>query len=233
MALILCVETATAICSVALVEEGKLIATKQTDQNNSHSRVLNLFIDELMMASGFDYSDLDAVAVSRGPGSYTGLRIGVSAAKGLCYALDIPVIAPGTLLCMASGFLSEHNDLPVNALLCPMIDARRMEVFTAVYDTNLNQVLPVDAMIIEESAFNDLQPGPQVFYFGDGAKKCRDVFSKRSNWSLHEGFKNSASHMAQLASEYYLASKFEDVAYFEPFYLKDFVAGKPNVKGLK
>jgi tRNA threonylcarbamoyladenosine biosynthesis protein TsaB len=128
MSLILCIETATAACSVALLENGALVDSRHTNRKNAHSTVLNLYIDELINSSGFNYSDLNAIAVSKGPGSYTGLRIGVSTAKGLCYALDIPLIAPDTLLCMTSGFLSEHNDLPENALLCPMIDARRMEV---------------------------------------------------------------------------------------------------------
>jgi tRNA threonylcarbamoyladenosine biosynthesis protein TsaB len=233
MSLILCIETATAACSVALIKNGTLVERRHTDRKNAHSTVLNLFIDELINFAGFKYSDLDAVAVSKGPGSYTGLRIGVSTAKGLCYALDIPVIAPDTLLCMASGFLSEHNDLPDNALLCPMIDARRMEVFSAVYDKNLRVVTPVNAVVVDESAFTNILSDRPVYYFGDGAEKCREVLSKRSNWKLNEGFVNSATHMAQLASESYKDSKFEDVAYFEPFYLKDFVAGKPNVKGLR
>jgi tRNA threonylcarbamoyladenosine biosynthesis protein TsaB len=233
MPLILCIETATAACSVALFRDGKLVANRYSDQKNAHSRVLNLFIDELMASSGFKYSNLDAVAVSKGPGSYTGLRIGVSTAKGLCYALDIPAIAPDTLLCMAAGFLSERKDLPANALLCPMIDARRMEVFAAVYDTNLQPVVPVDAVIVDETAFSNLIPDRPVYFFGDGAEKCKETLSQRPEWNLHTGFVNSAEHMARLATEYYQASRFEDVAYFEPFYLKDFVAGKPNVKGLR
>jgi tRNA threonylcarbamoyladenosine biosynthesis protein TsaB len=233
MSLILCIETATAACSVALLKNGALVKSRHTDRKNAHSTVLNLFIDELINSSGFNYSDLDAIAVSKGPGSYTGLRIGVSTAKGLCYALDKPLIAPDTLLCMASGFLSERNGLPENALLCPMIDARRMEVFSAVYDTNLQAVLPVDAVIVDENAFPSLPPDQAVYYFGDGAEKCRDTLSKRPNWIFFPGFVNSATHMAGLANDYFNAAHFENVAYFEPFYLKDFVAGKPNVKGLR
>jgi len=233
MSLILCIETATAACSVALIKSGALVESRHTDRKNAHSTVLNLFIDELLDSTGFNYSDLDAIAVSKGPGSYTGLRIGVSTAKGLCYALDKPLIAPDTLLCMASGFLSEHDDLPENALLCPMIDARRMEVFAAVYNTNLQSIVPVDAVIVDENAFPGLPPDQTVYYFGDGAEKCKEVLSARPNRIFYPGFINSATHMASLASDYFNAARFENVAYFEPFYLKDFVAGKPNVKGLR
>lgn len=232
MPLILCIETATAVCSVSLVKNGQIAAIKQTDQKNAHSSVLNLYIEELMNESGYNYTDLDAVAVSKGPGSYTGLRIGVSTAKGLCYALGIPAIAPGTLLCMASGFIADKTEPDENTLLCPMIDARRMEVFSAVYDKHLNPLVPVDAVIVDEDAFSNLPENARVFYFGDGAEKCREILSKRPNWQYMPRFFNSAAHMAQLATAYYDASQFEDVAYFEPFYLKDFIAGKPRVKGL-
>lgn len=233
MSLILCIETATAACSVALIKSGALVERRHTNRKNAHSTVLNLYIDELINSSGFNYSDLNAIAVSKGPGSYTGLRIGVSTAKGLCYALDIPLIAPDTLFCMASGFLSEHNDLPESALLCPMIDARRMEVFATVYAKNLQAVLPVDAVIVDENAFSNLPPDQAVYYFGDGAEKCKEVLSARPNWIFYPGFINSATHMAGLATDYFNAAHFENLAYFEPFYLKDFVAGKPNVKGLR
>jgi tRNA threonylcarbamoyladenosine biosynthesis protein TsaB len=233
MSLILCIETATAACSIALIKNGALVESRHTDRKNAHSTVLNLYIDELINSTGFNYSDLDAIAVSKGPGSYTGLRIGVSTAKGLCYALDIPAIAPDTLLCMASGFLSERNHLPENALLCPMIDARRMEIFAAVYDMNLQAVLPVDAVIVDENAFPSLPPDRPMYYFGDGAEKCKEVLSARPNWIFYPGFINSATHMASLATDYFNAARFENVAYFEPSYLKDFVAGKPNVKGLR
>ena len=233
MPLILCIETATAACSVALVKNGELFAIKHSSRKNAHSAVLNLFIDELISESGLVYSSLDAVAVSKGPGSYTGLRIGVSTAKGLCYALDIPVMAPGTLLCMASGLLPEHQELPENALLAPMIDARRMEVFAAVYDHKLACLNPADAVIVDDEAFNNLPEDRPVYFFGDGAEKCRETLSKRSNWHYIPGFVNSAAHMAGIATEYYQASRFENLAYFEPFYLKDFIAGKPVVKGLR
>lgn len=232
MALILCIETATSACSVALSMNGKPVASRHSGQKNAHSTVLNLFIDEVMQESGYRFTDLHAIAVSKGPGSYTGLRIGVSAAKGLSYALDIPVIAPDTLLCMAAGFSGTIREFPSDALLCPMIDARRMEVFAAVYDRALQTLLPVNAIIVNDDSFTGLPAGQSVYFFGDGAEKCREALSERPNWIYSPGFVNSAAHMAGLAEEYYHASRFEDVAYFEPFYLKDFVAGAPKVKGL-
>lgn len=232
MAFILCIETATKACSVALVSNGEIVDSRLSLIRNAHSTVLNLFIDELIKESGYNYSHLDAVAVSKGPGSYTGLRIGVSTAKGLCYALGIPLIAPDTLACMASGFISNQKDLPDNALFCPMIDARRMEVYTAVYDKNLTPLVQVDALIVDKDFLNQLDVDKPVYYFGEGADKCLDVLSVRQNWNLIPDFHNSAAHMGKIASENFNLSRFEDVAYFEPFYLKDFVAGKPNVKGL-
>jgi tRNA threonylcarbamoyladenosine biosynthesis protein TsaB len=233
MSLILCIETATTACSVALIKNGALIDIRHSEEKNAHSTILNLLINELLASSGFQFSDLNAVAVSKGPGSYTGLRIGVSTAKGLCYALDIPVMAPDTLVCMAAGFVNAHPGLPENALLCPMIDARRMEVFAAVYDVNLKPVIPVDAVIVDEHAFSGLTENRPVYYFGDGAEKCLDTLKQRPDWNFILGFINSASHMASLAANFYESGNFEDVAYFEPFYLKDFVAGKPVVKGLR
>lgn len=233
MSLILCLETATGACSVALIKNGKLIESRHSDKKNSHSSILNILINEIITSTGIQLSDLRAIAVSKGPGSYTGLRIGVSTAKGLCYGLNIPAMAPDTLLCMASGFLSTHPVISEEALLCPMIDARRMEVFAAVYDLNLKAVTPVDAVIVDNEAFPGLDGGRPVYYFGDGAEKCFDTMSKRPNWHYSPGFVNSASHMASLASKYFKSGKFEDVAYFEPFYLKDFVARKPVVKGLR
>lgn len=233
MSLILCLETATGACSVALIKNGELIESRHSDKKNAHSSILNILINEVITSSGIQFSDLSAIAVSKGPGSYTGLRIGVSTAKGLCYGLSIPVMAPDTMLCMASGFRIAHPGLPENALLCPMIDARRMEVFAAVYNTELLPLIPVEAEIIDNETFANLSTDRPVYYFGDGAEKCFDTMSKRPNWHYSPGFVNSASHMASLATNYFKSGKFEDVAYFEPFYLKDFVAGKPVVKGLR
>lgn len=232
MALILCIETATAACSVALSRNGNPITVRHSDQKNAHSTILNLFIEEVIQETGCEFADLQAIAVSKGPGSYTGLRIGVSTAKGLSYALNIPVIAPDTLLCMAAGFRSGIKNLPDNALFCPMIDARRMEVFASVYDQLLHPLLPVQAVIVNDESFAGLPSGRPVYFFGDGAEKCREILSASPDLHYRPGFVNSASHMTSLAEEYFISSRFEDVAYFEPFYLKDFIAGAPKVKGL-
>lgn len=233
MPLILCIETATAACSVALGRDGCPAGQRLSLEKNAHSKILNILIDELLQEANLKYSDLSAVAVSKGPGSYTGLRIGVSTAKGLCYALDIPLIAPDTLHCMAAGMIVSDFGLPDNALFCPMIDARRMEVFTAVYDKSLNIVIPVNATIVNHNAFADLDPERPVYYFGDGAEKCIPVLSAKPNWQFVQGFVNAASHMIPFAETCFHISHFEDVVYFEPWYLKDFIAGKPNVKGLR
>ncbi|MDP2423019.1 MAG: tRNA (adenosine(37)-N6)-threonylcarbamoyltransferase complex dimerization subunit type 1 TsaB [Bacteroidales bacterium] len=232
MALILCIETTTAVCSAALVEGCQVLAIRESDQKNVHSARLNFFIEELFNDTGLNYKALDAVAVSMGPGSYTGLRIGVSTAKGICYAVDKPLIALETLRCMAAGFIAGNHVLPHHTILCPMIDARRMEMFTAAYDLNLDEVQPVSAEIIDIDTFAALLADHPVYFFGDGAAKCREILSHHINAAYIDSFTNSASHMAVLANIKFRERQFEDTAYFEPFYLKDFIAGKPNVKGL-
>ncbi|MNR08045.1 tRNA threonylcarbamoyladenosine biosynthesis protein TsaB [compost metagenome] len=180
-----------------------------------------------MDSAGLKYEELDAVAVSKGPGSYTGLRIGVSTAKGLCFALDKPLIAIDTLQMMAEGFAAQQ---PENkGLICSMIDARRMEVFTAVFDHQLNHISPVEAKIIDEQSFEGLLTDQTITFIGDGAAKCREVLSHERASFLESNF-NSAAHMSRLALEAFQAGNFEDVAYFEPFYLKDFVLTTPKKK---
>ena len=227
MALILQLETSSSSCSVALSLNGETLAIKEADERNIHAGSLTLFIQEVMNNAQKSMPDLDAVAVSMGPGSYTGLRIGVSTAKGLCFALEIPLIAVNTLQVMAHGFVSSAN--PVSAdLLCPMIDARRMEVYTAVYNLQGKEILPVDARIIDENSFSEFLNGSKIVFFGDGAMKCADVLSKNPNASFSAGFRNSAKDMNAIALEKYNRKEFEDVAYFEPYYLKDFVATQPR-----
>lgn len=223
MALILQIETSTASCSVALSRDGNTIALKEINEQNAHASFLTIFIGELMQQTGLSLKELDAVAVSMGPGSYTGLRIGVSTAKGLCYALDIPLIAVNTLMAMAS----KKRDLNPKGdfLLCPMIDARRMEVYTAVFDGELREVMPVEAKIIDENSFSGILMNRQMLFFGDGAGKCREVLGMHSNALFEDDFINSASGMSAIAYSGFLANRFEDVAYFEPYYLKDFIAG--------
>ena len=227
MAKILQIETATAVCSVALSINGKTVSIKEETGQNLHASNLTLFIERVMQDLRFKLSDLDAVAISKGPGSYTGLRIGVSSAKGLCYALDKPLIAIETLKMMAAGFLFENPDY--DGLVCPMIDARRMEVYTAVFDKNLNVLEETSAKIIDEHSFSELLSNHKITFLGDGAAKCADVLNHR-NASFNDANYNSAGNMSSLALNAFTEASFEDVAYFEPFYLKDFVLTQPKKK---
>ena len=230
MSLILQIETATTVCSVALSENGSVLEYKELEQRNVHAEVITVFIDEVLKTAGRKYRQLEAVAVSCGPGSYTGLRIGISVAKGLCFSLDIPLIAIETLEAMTDGMIAQHvfdeND---HVLLCPMIDARRMEVFTAIFDSKGNKVRPTSAEIIDENSFDDLLKTNKLIIFGDGAAKCNGVLGINSNVQIISGFINSARYLTKKAAEKYKAKQFEDTAYFEPYYLKDFIAGKKSV----
>ena len=231
---ILCIETATQVCSVALINEDKLISLKEAKEANSHSKFITLMIDKMLRESNMEFSDLDAIAISKGPGSYTGLRIGVSTAKGFCYALDVPLISIGTLHSMALGaakIISDKNNID-DVLLCPMIDARRMEVYSALYDINGNEVRKVIAEIIDENSFYEILKTKKILFFGDGAEKCKAVLEQKNNVEFLDDFLPSAQFMFQTVNEKFDNSDFEDVAYFEPYYLKDFIAGKPRVKGL-
>lgn len=225
--MILQIETATSSCSVALANAGKVLAAKELSGRNVHAEMITLFIEEVMASAGVKYEDIDAVAVSSGPGSYTGLRIGVSTAKGLCFALGKPLIAVETLEAMASGMAGRH-DLSVfgNALLCPMIDARRMEVYTAVFRAGGTRVRETSAEIITGHSFADLLQDRKILFFGDGAEKCREILGQNANAYFFPGFINSATDLTKAAFEKFKDSAYEDVAYFEPYYLKDFIAGK-------
>jgi tRNA threonylcarbamoyladenosine biosynthesis protein TsaB len=225
--MILQIETATASCSIALAKEGQVLAFKQINERNIHAEVITLFIDELIAAAGISYNALDAVAVSSGPGSYTGLRIGVSTAKGLCFALDKPLIAIETLASMAYGIKSrEGYEAESDTLLCPMIDARRMEVFTAVFTAGGKKIKPTAAEIIDQNSFSDLILDKKILFFGDGAEKCRSVLGENPNALFYPGFVNSAIDLTPAAFEKFKKQEFENVGYFEPYYLKDFIAGK-------
>ena len=229
MALILHIETATEVCSVAVSNNKELLAIKETVGGNSHSANLTTFIEEVIKQAGITLQQLDAVAVSKGPGSYTGLRIGISTAKGLCYGLDIPMIAVDTLKAMAWG-ASNGNDADV--LYCPMIDARRMEVYAGVYDKNNTTLREVKADIVDDTIYKEYLDNNIVMFFGNGAEKCRELLSTHSNAKFMDNNFASAPKMISLAADKYEQKQFEDVAYFEPFYLKDFIAAKPVVKGL-
>jgi len=235
---ILNIETSTRICSVALAVDGKVTAIQESAIENSHARQITVFAEQIMFQTGMNFQDLDAVAVSKGPGSYTGLRIGVSTAKGFCYSLDKPLISVGTLRSLANGMIQKfkaEGKQPEDFLFCPMIDARRMEVYSAVYDSHLREVREIKAEVIDENSFAGFfQQNKSLVFLGDGAEKCRDVLSKASeNAVFLEEFLASAAYMAPLAEEKFRNGDFEDTAYFEPFYLKDFIAGIPRVKGLR
>lgn len=229
MATILQIETATPVCSVALSINGNTIALKEEAAQNIHAAKLTLFIDEVMQTAGLKYADLDAVAVSKGPGSYTGLRIGVSTAKGLCFALEKPLVGINTLEMTANGYILQNPSY--KGLICAMIDARRMEVFTATYDVNLQEVEATNAKIIDETSFISILESNNIVFIGDGAEKCKPVLNHQNADFSQLNF-NSAANMSTLAFKAYSSQNFEDVAYFEPFYLKDFVFTTPKNKGV-
>lgn len=233
MALILHIETATNICSVALSDSEKLLAFRETAKTNSHSELVTVYVQEVMAEAKTALQQIDAVSVSMGPGSYTGLRIGVSVAKGLCYALDKPLISVGTLTAMAYGAIQQTSDMDSTLLLCPMLDARRMEVYYALYTKNMDEFQKPAAEIMDEHSFSELLKGHRLLLFGDGTAKCKTLFEKNTAVSFIDDFLPSATFMIVPALQKFHSGVFENVAYFEPFYLKDFIAGKPNVKGLK
>lgn len=230
MACILNIETATEVCSVTISQDNNLIFKKEETEGPSHAVLLGIFVNEAMENIRSKGIKLDAVAVSCGPGSYTGLRIGVSEAKGLCFGLDIPLIAINTLKIMAHGVLETQN-IDKETLLCPMIDARRMEVYDTLFDSNLEEIRPVSADIIDENSFAELIKENKIIFFGNGAAKCIDVLPKENTFFL-EGIYPKALDMIKLSEEAYKNRDFVDVAYFEPFYLKEFVATTPKNKVL-
>lgn len=223
-------ETATPVCSVAIAEDDRVVASRICAEPNAHSSKLAVFVDELAKEWGRGLSSLDAVCVSSGPGSYTGLRIGVSTAKGLCYALDIPLIAVETLQGMANLFLTQNPDF--DGFVCPMIDARRMEVYTAVFDSVGKRLEPTTAEVIDVESFGGYLAKGDVAFVGDGAEKTKEILGAYPNAVYGKQFYFSCEGLLDEALRRYENQEFEDVAYFEPFYLKDFVAKKPVVKGL-
>lgn len=215
---ILNIETATEICSVCLSENGEVISLRENCDGNQHSRVLTLLIEETMREAGFSLKQIDAVALTSGPGSYTSLRVGTSVAKGICYALDKPLIAIGTLesLAFAARASGSFSD---NALFVPMIDARRMEVFTAIYDSQLSEALEPQAMIIDHNSFeNYLLGSRQLVFCGNGATKCKAVLAHPQMVFLD--IFSTAANLSKLSFSYFQNKVFQDVAYFEPAYIK-------------
>lgn len=221
--MILHLETATPTCSAALSENGALLALKEKTGSNIHANVITVFIETLMREAGRQLAELDAVCVSKGPGSYTGLRIGVSTAKGLCYALDKPLIAAGTLESMVNGVLQDISP-PGDTLLCPMLDARRMEVFMAVYPARAPEapLAAARAQVMDSGSLDEWRTGSKLLLFGSGAGKCRELYQEEPDISIIDDFHPSAAHLISLAEKKYTSEQFEDLAYFEPFYLKEF-----------
>lgn len=220
---ILHIETATKVCSVALSLNGKLIALKENEEDGySHGENLNCFIEDVLKEASIKIQNLSAISLASGPGSYTGLRIGAATAKGLCYALEIPLIAIDALTCLTEIARGFHP----NQTLCPVIDARRMEVYNLFCDENGTNLKEISADIIDENSYSEFEP---FVYFGDGADKLQEIW-KYKNCTIDSTIKSSAKGQVLLAYEKFLAQTFEDVAYWEPFYLKDFIAGVKTPK---
>lgn len=224
MSCILHIETSTKICSVALSQDGACIHYEEDSKGPSHASVLAPFVESAVSFADSHAIPIDAVAFSKGPGSYTGLRIGSSTAKGLCYGRDLKLIVIPTLQIMATPVLL-YRELPEDALLCPMIDARRMEVYSAVYDRALREVKPVAAEVVTEESYADLLKDRPIYFFGNGADKCKEVI-RGKNVNFIDGIAPLAKNMVPLAEKAIALADYADVAYFEPFYLKAFVPGK-------
>ncbi|MCA4776929.1 tRNA (adenosine(37)-N6)-threonylcarbamoyltransferase complex dimerization subunit type 1 TsaB [Empedobacter stercoris] len=219
MATILNLETSTKNCSVSIAKDGvQLCLVEENEENYAHGEKLNQFVDWCVQGAEINWKDIDAVCVSKGPGSYTGLRIGVSSAKGFAYGSDIPLMAINSLQILAESQLNQEVDY-----IIPMIDARRMEVYTALFDRKGNQLTETEAKVIDDTSFEELK-GKKIIFVGDGAEKCQEILS-HLNATFVQAFP-SAKDMIRVSEEKFTQKSFEDVAYFEPYYLKDFVAGK-------
>ena len=225
MSCILNIETSTNVCSVALSQDGVCLHEELDLKGPSHAQVLAGFVKETVSFADSHAIPIDAVAVSKGPGSYTGLRIGVSEAKGVAYGRDAHLLSVPTLKLLTVPILLGHDELPEDALLCPMIDARRMEVYCALYNRALHEVLPTQALVIDETSFRDQLDQHPIYFMGNGADKCAEVI-KHPNAHFIKGIVPRAKNMVPLCEMAMAREEFEDVAYFEPYYLKEFVATK-------
>ena len=219
--MLLHLETATAVCSAALSNNGTLVGYRQSAEPRAHAAVLTVFIDELLAEAGITAYDVDAVSLSAGPGSYTGLRIASSVAKGFCYAAGKPLIALNTLKLMASGFMQEHT-LEGDFLICPMIDARRDEVYSALYNSKMEEVKAPAPELITSDSYADVLVDKPIYFIGDGAVKFAALIGEKPNANFNPEFFLKAKHQILLATEKFANKTFEDVAYFEPDYLKEF-----------
>lgn len=229
MALILHIETSEEICSVALSEGHRLLAFRESKEERSHASQLTPLIIELLESTGFQLNQLDALSVSKGPGSYTGLRIGVSVAKGICYALDIPLIGVNTLEALSVGACQKQYlnklklDPTMKVLLCPMLDAKRMEVYRAFFNTNFQYEIETAAEIVERNAYQGILDKNQVCFFGSGAHKIKNLINHPNAFFIPD-VKPRSTYLIPFAYQAFIDQKFENTAYFEPYYLKDFVA---------
>jgi len=228
--MVICLETATNLCSVALCDNSGVIALRESNESKSHAAMLTVFISEILRDHDLTAHDLDAVAVSKGPGSYTGLRIGISVAKGIAYGAEIPLIGVETTLSMFYGITGNPDyitEMDTQSIFCPMLDARRMEVYYALYDSEGNKIKDISAEVIYKDSFVNIPESKKIIFFGDGALKCKEVVN-RNNAIFAADFMISAAYMHKPVSESLKNHRFEDVAYFEPLYLKDFITSKPR-----
>jgi len=219
MTLILNIDTATEIASICLSKDGEQLALLQNNEQKDHASWLHVAVDEMMKLNGCKMKDLNAIAVTDGPGSYTGLRVGMSAAKGFCYALQIPLITESSLKIMAFAASLQLNNIG-ESLLCPMIDARRMEVFTSLYKENLTEVMPATAMILDENSFSSLLQSNNIYFFGSGSIKWKKLTENKNAFLVD--IKYNSGHLAILAHQKFNHSKFTDIIYSQPAYIKDF-----------
>lgn len=227
--IILHIDTATTVCSVAVSENGEILCVREVNEPNVHASILTLLIERVLADAGYKLGDLCAISVNKGPGSYTGLRIGVAVAKGLCYALDLPLLAVDGLYAMALAFMARDPAVSSTTMYCPMIDARRMEVFTAFYDGGKREICAVHALIVDPETFDPYKGKYQkIVLFGPGADKLGKLFEGDETIEVCSGFENSAAYLVEEGHKKYDAGAFEDPVYFEPFYLKEFVATTPK-----
>lgn len=236
MPLILNIETSSSCCSVAVGKDGKAAIFFEDRTANNHASSLHTMIDKALTSSGYRFQDIDAVSVSKGPGSYTGLRIGVSAAKGICYAMNIPLIGIDTLSIIASALRTKRNSLEkaqTPCLFAPMIDARRMEVYSAVFSEGLERLIEPQALILNDLTYSDLRSKNRFIVGGEGSEKWKPLIETSENITFIEGVYPTALNMVSMAENYLKEGKTENLAYFEPFYLKEFIAAAPRVKGLQ
>ncbi len=225
MAYFLAIETATKNCSVALFKGSILLDHIDIEDGYTHAENIAPFVERLLAKNSISVDKIKAIAVSKGPGSYTGLRIGVAFAKGLCFAKNIPLIGINTLEAMSSAVINELNDS--DAFYCPMLDARRNEVYTAVFNYELRETETTKALVLDEKSFNEILKKNKVYFFGDGSIKASRIINS-SNANFLKNNYTSAKYFGDLIQKYFSSQKFADLAYFEPFYLKNFVAGKPK-----